>query len=148
MKKEKEERARRLFWRRNDGRCTMHADSQIHTRGKISHNLQSQNQFFQSPITNRENIRTSYPPTPVQITANRSISPAPHRPSHYLIASSVGARRRASAAPSHSFLRNDHNDNRQSMHPFGGTPICPRCQKAVYAAEQVCHKCTFSEARA
>ena len=24
------------------------------------------------------------------------------------------------------------------MHPFGGTPICPRCSKAVYAAEQVC----------
>ncbi|TFK37672.1 hypothetical protein BDQ12DRAFT_632297 [Crucibulum laeve] len=23
------------------------------------------------------------------------------------------------------------------MHPFGGTPICPRCDKAVYAAEQV-----------
>ncbi|KIJ60454.1 hypothetical protein HYDPIDRAFT_117164 [Hydnomerulius pinastri MD-312] len=23
------------------------------------------------------------------------------------------------------------------MHPFGGTPICPRCSKAVYAAEQV-----------
>ncbi|KIK90580.1 hypothetical protein PAXRUDRAFT_831578 [Paxillus rubicundulus Ve08.2h10] len=23
------------------------------------------------------------------------------------------------------------------MHPFGGTPICPRCYKAVYAAEQV-----------
>lgn len=23
------------------------------------------------------------------------------------------------------------------MHPFGGTPICPRCGKAVYAAEQV-----------
>ncbi|KAG1852616.1 hypothetical protein C8R48DRAFT_611678 [Suillus tomentosus] len=23
------------------------------------------------------------------------------------------------------------------MHPFGGTPICPRCNKAVYAAEQV-----------
>ncbi|KAF5314271.1 hypothetical protein D9619_011824 [Psilocybe cf. subviscida] len=22
------------------------------------------------------------------------------------------------------------------MHPFGGTPICPRCSKAVYAAEQ------------
>ncbi|EGO20346.1 hypothetical protein SERLADRAFT_453022 [Serpula lacrymans var. lacrymans S7.9] len=22
------------------------------------------------------------------------------------------------------------------MHPFGGTPICPRCNKAVYAAEQ------------
>lgn len=25
------------------------------------------------------------------------------------------------------------------MHPFGGTPICPRCQKVVYAAEQVRH---------
>ena len=24
------------------------------------------------------------------------------------------------------------------MHPFGGSPICPRCSKAVYAAEQVC----------
>ncbi|KAG6334346.1 hypothetical protein ID866_4747 [Astraeus odoratus] len=24
------------------------------------------------------------------------------------------------------------------MHPFGGTPVCPRCNKAVYAAEQVC----------
>lgn len=24
-----------------------------------------------------------------------------------------------------------------TMHPFGGTPICPRCSKAVYAAEQV-----------
>ncbi|OSC99973.1 LIM-domain-containing protein [Trametes coccinea BRFM310] len=23
------------------------------------------------------------------------------------------------------------------MHPFGGTPICPRCTKAVYAAEQI-----------
>ncbi|KII90277.1 hypothetical protein PLICRDRAFT_698005 [Plicaturopsis crispa FD-325 SS-3] len=23
------------------------------------------------------------------------------------------------------------------MHPFGGSPICPRCEKAVYAAEQV-----------
>lgn len=23
------------------------------------------------------------------------------------------------------------------MHPFGGTPICPRCNKAVYLAEQV-----------
>jgi hypothetical protein len=23
------------------------------------------------------------------------------------------------------------------MHPFGGTPNCPRCSKAVYAAEQV-----------
>ncbi|KAI0087599.1 hypothetical protein BDY19DRAFT_954528 [Irpex rosettiformis] len=23
------------------------------------------------------------------------------------------------------------------MHPFGGTPICPRCNKAVYAAEQI-----------
>ncbi|KAK0200942.1 hypothetical protein DFS33DRAFT_1090665 [Desarmillaria ectypa] len=23
------------------------------------------------------------------------------------------------------------------MHPFGGTPICPRCEKVVYAAEQV-----------
>ncbi|KAI0656339.1 hypothetical protein C8Q70DRAFT_1013945 [Cubamyces menziesii] len=23
------------------------------------------------------------------------------------------------------------------MHPFGGTPICPRCAKAVYAAEQI-----------
>ncbi|KAF9219345.1 hypothetical protein BS17DRAFT_789524 [Gyrodon lividus] len=23
------------------------------------------------------------------------------------------------------------------MHPFGGTPICPRCNRAVYAAEQV-----------
>ncbi|EIM80133.1 LIM-domain-containing protein [Stereum hirsutum FP-91666 SS1] len=23
------------------------------------------------------------------------------------------------------------------MHPYGGTPICPRCSKAVYAAEQV-----------
>ncbi|EIN05902.1 hypothetical protein PUNSTDRAFT_73819 [Punctularia strigosozonata HHB-11173 SS5] len=23
------------------------------------------------------------------------------------------------------------------MHPYGGTPICPRCNKAVYAAEQV-----------
>ncbi|KAG7087494.1 hypothetical protein E1B28_013455 [Marasmius oreades] len=23
------------------------------------------------------------------------------------------------------------------MHPFGGTPLCPRCNKAVYAAEQV-----------
>ncbi|KAH9029265.1 hypothetical protein EDB85DRAFT_2074489 [Lactarius pseudohatsudake] len=23
------------------------------------------------------------------------------------------------------------------MHPFGGTPTCPRCSKAVYAAEQV-----------
>lgn len=23
------------------------------------------------------------------------------------------------------------------MHPFGGTPICPRCDKAVYAAEQI-----------
>lgn len=23
------------------------------------------------------------------------------------------------------------------MHPFGGTPVCPRCEKAVYAAEQV-----------
>ncbi|KAI0043685.1 LIM-domain-containing protein [Auriscalpium vulgare] len=23
------------------------------------------------------------------------------------------------------------------MHPFGGTPVCPRCNKAVYAAEQV-----------
>ncbi|KAF8154082.1 hypothetical protein B0H34DRAFT_817995 [Crassisporium funariophilum] len=23
------------------------------------------------------------------------------------------------------------------MHPFGGTPICPRCSRAVYAAEQV-----------
>lgn len=23
------------------------------------------------------------------------------------------------------------------MHPFGGTPKCPRCQKAVYLAEQV-----------
>ena len=23
------------------------------------------------------------------------------------------------------------------MHPFGGIPICPRCEKAVYAAEQV-----------
>ncbi|KAI0651257.1 hypothetical protein C8Q79DRAFT_932415 [Trametes meyenii] len=23
------------------------------------------------------------------------------------------------------------------MHPFGGTPICPRCSKAVYAAEQI-----------
>ncbi|KAI6013209.1 hypothetical protein BKA83DRAFT_4364021 [Pisolithus microcarpus] len=22
------------------------------------------------------------------------------------------------------------------MHPFGGTPVCPRCDKAVYAAEQ------------
>ncbi|KAH9837933.1 uncharacterized protein C8Q71DRAFT_569621 [Rhodofomes roseus] len=26
------------------------------------------------------------------------------------------------------------------MHPFGGTPICPRCNKAVYAAEQLYHK--------
>jgi hypothetical protein len=25
-----------------------------------------------------------------------------------------------------------------TMHPFGGSPICPRCSKAVYAAEQVC----------
>lgn len=24
-----------------------------------------------------------------------------------------------------------------TMHPFGGTPICPRCSKAVYLAEQV-----------
>ena len=24
-----------------------------------------------------------------------------------------------------------------TMHPFGGTPICPKCSKAVYAAEQV-----------
>ncbi|KAG7447302.1 uncharacterized protein BT62DRAFT_986600 [Guyanagaster necrorhizus] len=23
------------------------------------------------------------------------------------------------------------------MHPFGGTPVCPRCEKVVYAAEQV-----------
>ncbi|EPS98833.1 hypothetical protein FOMPIDRAFT_90481 [Fomitopsis schrenkii] len=23
------------------------------------------------------------------------------------------------------------------MHPFGGTPICPKCSKAVYAAEQI-----------
>ncbi|KAI0632905.1 hypothetical protein C8Q77DRAFT_1058798 [Trametes polyzona] len=23
------------------------------------------------------------------------------------------------------------------MHPFGGTPVCPRCTKAVYAAEQI-----------
>ncbi|KIP09441.1 hypothetical protein PHLGIDRAFT_102870 [Phlebiopsis gigantea 11061_1 CR5-6] len=23
------------------------------------------------------------------------------------------------------------------MHPFGGTPICPRCSRAVYAAEQI-----------
>ncbi|GJE95810.1 LIM-domain-containing protein [Phanerochaete sordida] len=23
------------------------------------------------------------------------------------------------------------------MHPYGGTPICPRCNKAVYAAEQI-----------
>ncbi|KAF8824436.1 hypothetical protein HHX47_DHR8000356 [Lentinula edodes] len=27
------------------------------------------------------------------------------------------------------------------MHPFGGTPKCPRCQKAVYLAEQV--QCSF-----
>jgi hypothetical protein len=24
-----------------------------------------------------------------------------------------------------------------NMHPFGGSTICPRCSKAVYAAEQV-----------
>ncbi|KAH0834014.1 hypothetical protein J3R83DRAFT_11250 [Lanmaoa asiatica] len=29
------------------------------------------------------------------------------------------------------------------MHPFGGTPVCPRCSKAVYAAEQVLH-CIFN----
>ena len=25
----------------------------------------------------------------------------------------------------------------RTMHPFGGTPKCPRCSNAVYAAEQV-----------
>ncbi|GLB44111.1 putative protein with zinc-binding domain present in Lin-11, Isl-1, Mec-3 [Lyophyllum shimeji] len=44
------------------------------------------------------------------------------------------------------------------MHPFGGTQICPRCSKAVYAAEQVmgpgrklyhkpCLACTFCNKR-
>ncbi|KAG5650642.1 hypothetical protein H0H81_011509 [Sphagnurus paluster] len=44
------------------------------------------------------------------------------------------------------------------MHPFGGTQICPRCSKAVYAAEQVmgpgrrlyhkpCLACTFCHKR-
>ncbi|KZS89414.1 LIM-domain-containing protein [Sistotremastrum niveocremeum HHB9708] len=40
------------------------------------------------------------------------------------------------------------------MHPFGGTPICPRCNKAVYAAEQVmgparkpCLTCTTCNTR-
>jgi hypothetical protein len=30
-----------------------------------------------------------------------------------------------------------HRRTCSTMHPFGGTPICPRCSKAVYAAEQV-----------
>ena len=29
------------------------------------------------------------------------------------------------------------------MNPFGGTPICPRCSKAVYLAEQVCISLQF-----
>ncbi|KAI0717689.1 hypothetical protein C8T65DRAFT_640473 [Cerioporus squamosus] len=40
------------------------------------------------------------------------------------------------------------------MHPFGGTPICPRCSTAVYAAEQImgpgrkyCLKCTSCNKR-
>ncbi|KAJ3566723.1 hypothetical protein NP233_g6824 [Leucocoprinus birnbaumii] len=34
-----------------------------------------------------------------------------------------------------SALQNHHTSS--DMHPFGGTQICPRCSKAVYAAEQV-----------
>ncbi|OBZ74576.1 hypothetical protein A0H81_05409 [Grifola frondosa] len=30
-----------------------------------------------------------------------------------------------------------HSSISSTMHPFGGTPICPRCNKAVYAAEQI-----------
>jgi hypothetical protein len=29
------------------------------------------------------------------------------------------------------------HDVTQTMHPFGGTAVCPRCNNAVYAAEQV-----------
>lgn len=32
---------------------------------------------------------------------------------------------------------NAFSQPQQAMHPFGGTPICPRCNRAVYAAEQV-----------
>ncbi|KAH7924439.1 LIM-domain-containing protein [Leucogyrophana mollusca] len=31
------------------------------------------------------------------------------------------------------------------MHPFGGTPICPRCNKAVYAAEQASFPSRYSD---